>query len=490
MTLFPSSPGKNMVLAVLTVWLWIALAVLLNESQLNDSLEQFIWAQSLEWGYWKHPPVSTWLMYGAIHGLGHSPLWPYILSALLYAVTLVCTHQIAQLLFNRQVAAWTVFFLTLHYGFTRRAQVYNHNSVLIAFIALTVWLALLAVRKNKPIWWLATGLLAGLSLLVKYQAIVPLLGILVAIVLAGDFKKSLPGLLMAAGACLLVLWPHAAWVMDSDFATLRYALRYADTSAAGVQEGRPLSFIVNQVRYYLPALMFLLLMWGSNLAKKSSPTESTTALLNLQQKVWLLGLVGFPFAAVIFLALTLQVRLQAHWGLQTTQFLALALAYWAHKIWGEIGRKALIIWALVQAVAMGIFVAQGTGLLSYGSQKMAVREIPAQELTKQAHQFWRSKTTCPLLYVSGHTAMSAMISAYSPHRILVLEDGNLHKSPWIRLEDMKRAGHLEVDVSPAPVAGDNTLSLTYGQKLRASTYQEADFYLVLKYHRPQQDCQP
>ncbi|MEI7782863.1 MAG: glycosyltransferase family 39 protein [Betaproteobacteria bacterium] len=483
------SSNTGLALAILIIWAWIALAAVLNESQLNDSLEQFIWAQSLEWGYWKHPPVSTWLMYGAIHGMGHSPWWPYVLSALLYAVTLLSTHQIAQLLFNQKVAAWTLFFLTLHYGFTRRAQVYNHNSVLIAFIALTAWLTLLAVRKNKPIWWLATGLLAGLSLLVKYQALIPLIGILVAIALAGQFRRSLPGILMAVGLCLLLMAPHAVWVVQSDFAPLRYALKYADASPAGVQEGRPVSFIVNQVRYYLPALMFMLLMWGASFVHKSASAKEPDSALNQEQRSWLLGLAAFPFAAVIFLALSLQVRIQAHWGLQTTQFLALALAYWAQKKWGDLGRKALLIWALVQAIAMAIFIAQGTGLIGYGSRKLEVREIPAQELTDQTHQFWNSRTRCPLLYVSGHTAMSAMISAYSPHRISVLEEGDSRKSPWIRLEDMKRAGYLELEVSDTPVAGQDTLSLTYGLRHQDMSYQPANFYLVLKFHAPQQQCQ-
>ena len=483
------SSNTGLVLAVLTVWVWIALAVALNESQINDSLEQFIWAQSLQWGYWKHPPVSTWLMYGVIQGIGHSPLWPYILSALLYAVTLLSTHRIALLLFDHKVALWTVFFLTLHYGFTRRAQVYNHNSVLIAFMALTVWLTLIAVRRNKPIWWLASGLLAGLSLLVKYQALIPLIGILIAIALAGQFKKSLAGIALAVGICLLVLAPHASWVMQSDFATLRYALKYTDASPDGVREGRPLSFMVTQVRYYLPALMFILLMWGATLSRPSTRAQEAAGRLSQEQKAWLLGLTAFPFAALIFLALSLQLRLQAHWGLQTTQFLALALAYWAHKKWNDIGQKALLIWALVQAIAMGIFVAQGTGLIGYGSRKLEVREIPAQELTDQTHRFWNSRTRCPLLYVSGHTAMSAMISAYSPHRISVLEEGDSRKSPWIRLEDMKRAGYLELEVSDTPVAGQDTLSLTYGLRHQDVSYQPANFYLVLKFHAPQQQCQ-
>ena len=128
-------------------------------------------------------------MYWAIHLIGPSHLWPYLLNAALYAITLYSTFKIAELLFNADIASLTVLLLTLHYGFTRRAQLYNHNSVLVCFIALTVLVTLLALRDDKFGQWALAGLLAGLSLLVKYQAILPLVGILVAIGLNNDFQK-------------------------------------------------------------------------------------------------------------------------------------------------------------------------------------------------------------------------------------------------------------------------------------------------------------
>ena len=115
---------KNILaLTTVTICLWIGAAAFLNDSQLNDSLEQFIWGQSLEWGYWKHPPITSWLMYFFIHTFGSSPIWTYVLSAILYSVTVIATYKVAELLFDRDVAVLTAIFLTLHYGFTRRAQI-------------------------------------------------------------------------------------------------------------------------------------------------------------------------------------------------------------------------------------------------------------------------------------------------------------------------------------------------------------------------------
>ena len=164
MKLFLRSTTKVLVTSTVAICIWIGAAAFLNESQLGDSLEQFIWGQSPEWGYWKHPPVTSWLMYFFIHTFGSSPFWTYVLSAILFSVAVIATCKLAELLFDRDVAVLSAIFLTLHYGFTRRAQIYNHNTVLVAFIALTALSALLAIRKQKNIYWIFAGLLAGLSI--------------------------------------------------------------------------------------------------------------------------------------------------------------------------------------------------------------------------------------------------------------------------------------------------------------------------------------
>ena len=256
----PNAARHMLWLSIFTIWVWIGIAAFLNESQLNDSLEQFIWAQSLEWGYWKHPPVTSWLLYLPLHGLGPSPGWTYVLSALLYANTVLATHKIAELLFDADTATWAVVLLTLHYGFTRRAQLYNHNSVLIAFVAVTVLLTVYALRDQKTWQWMWVGLMAGLSTLVKYQALVAFLGVLVAIASAGKLKASARGLGWAGVVSVLTLTPHGLWLLEHDFKPVRYAMSFlADPDWMGTTQ-RQASFWVAQLRFHLPMLFFMALI--------------------------------------------------------------------------------------------------------------------------------------------------------------------------------------------------------------------------------------
>ena len=476
-----------LLLACATIWVWIGLAIGVNESQLGDSLEQFIWAQSFEWGYWKHPPLSTWLLYGALHLFGPSYLWTYLLSGVLYTLTLVATYKIAALLFNEERAIWVVLLLTLHYGFTRRAQLYNHNSVLVAFIAMTVWTTLLALRKQSLWLWFVCGLLGGLSILVKYQAIFPLIGIFVAIALTHQMGKSKRGLMVACTTGLLVLTPHIYWIFESQFQTITYALNYVENSGFSSRGERQGAFFVTQFRYYLPMIFFIGLLWA---AQYVNPKKVRAALpLASDQRSWLIGLIGIPLGVLLFVSLALGVRLQGHWGLQTTQFLSIGVAYWIFNKYGSLDKSKFFVWLGVQIIAIAIFLAQGVGLILYANPALAVRELPAKQLSSEAMKFWQSKTQCPLIYISGDGSMSAMLAAYSGIHLKVLEDGDYKKSPWIQAASLEKDGYLQVFVSDEAVSDADTRSIPYTLASHDQSHEwPRTQYLSLKYHAPLKRC--
>ncbi|MBC7716569.1 MAG: glycosyl transferase, partial [Pseudorhodobacter sp.] len=35
-----------------------------------DNIEQLTWVRSLQWGYYKHPPLPTWLLWLTVQGFG------------------------------------------------------------------------------------------------------------------------------------------------------------------------------------------------------------------------------------------------------------------------------------------------------------------------------------------------------------------------------------------------------------------------------------
>lgn len=488
MNLSLRSTPTVLVLTTLTICIWIGAAAFLNDSQLGDSLEQFIWGQSLEWGYWKHPPVTSWLMYFFLHTFGSSPIWTYVLSAILYSVAVLATYKVAELLFDRDVAVLSAILLTLHYGFTRRAQIYNHNTVLVAFVALTVLAVLWAVRKQKNVYWIFAGLLAGLSILVKYQAVLPLLGMLIALALTGELKKSVHGFCLALVVCVLTVTPHMTWLITNDFKTLTYAVNYIDGSEFSERSQRSAAFFVTQLRYFLPAFFFVVLIWCASFVSASNRTYRASIQLSVEQRAWLVGLIAVPLFTLIFIALGLGTRIQSHWGLQTTQFFVIYLAAWLKRRFGVFNLQKIWIWFTVQLIAFLIFVGQGLGIFLRESTSIAVRELPAQKFADTALKFWSSKTTCTLKYLSGHPSMAAMISGYSGQTIQVLEDGDFAKSPWITSADLEKNGYLEVSVANEPSMKTDTFSLSYQIRSDQISRSHSNEYLLLTFYKPAIDC--
>ena len=44
---------------------WVLLYALTTLSPPVDNVEQLVWLRSMEWGYFKHPPLPTWIL-GAV----------------------------------------------------------------------------------------------------------------------------------------------------------------------------------------------------------------------------------------------------------------------------------------------------------------------------------------------------------------------------------------------------------------------------------------
>ena len=96
-----------------------------------DNIEQLTWVRSLEWGYYKHPPLPTWLLWLPAEIFGLSSSVTYVLGATL---TLGALGLLWRILRNRRSAQTANLVLlgslcvTFYNG---RLYYYNHNIVLL-----------------------------------------------------------------------------------------------------------------------------------------------------------------------------------------------------------------------------------------------------------------------------------------------------------------------------------------------------------------------
>ena len=72
--------------------LWSVLPAILAPSLPLDVVEGIIWGREWQLGYYKHPPLPSWLLDIFFHLFGH--VGPYLLSQLCIAATLFMVYQL------------------------------------------------------------------------------------------------------------------------------------------------------------------------------------------------------------------------------------------------------------------------------------------------------------------------------------------------------------------------------------------------------------
>jgi Dolichyl-phosphate-mannose-protein mannosyltransferase len=478
------------VFATLVLLVWAACAALFDTAQYGDNIEQYIWSHSFEMGYHKHPPMPTWLVIAFTEVFGFSRWATLWLSTFCLTATLWLTWLVAKRLTNARVAAVSMVLWGLLQYFSSRLQMYNHNTVMVMWIAATLWCALNTGRSSR--WWLGVGVAAGAAMLSKYQSFVPLTGILLGLAFTGQLqqRKQKIGLVVALLISLAVFAPHLLWVMQHDFITLRYASGSVETAVFFQRIHYALSFSVNQLRVSVPLVLTLILYCFATRFSAAQSSQTVHPELTQQRslRVWMWALFIGPLAFLLLLALVAGVHLRNQWGLQILQFAPLCLASWLCR------RKSIHVARL--AVAALAIHAANVGLQAFkqhdtqamASQRRLDTMFPAQKMADAGAALWRSVTPCPLRLVAGDFE-AGLVSLYSGRSegLFPAIHTNAVATPWIKAEQLRLQGALwvlpEQQHLPPGVAAIKTLYLGADESPYAG-YRSVTFAVQL----PAQPC--
>lgn len=439
-------PWHATVVSAAIVVLWAVWAAVFNTAQFGDNIEQFNWAQSLELGYHKHPPLPSLALGLVIRLFGPSVYWAYVLATLCLLGTLWLTWLIGRELLGERLAAAAVVLWGLNLSFSQRVQLYNHNTVLVLCIAAAVWFALCATRPKSAhlLWWAATGVAAGAAILSKYQALVPLAGLLLALSLTGRMKRPAQwgGFALASIVLLAVVAPHAVWVVRNDFTTLRYASDAVEVSTPWMRMHFVVAFVANQIRLAFPALVTIGLCWAWMRRARDGAGVASDATIAPEFDRWMIGLTWFVLGVLFVMALASGVSLRNHWGVQALQFLPL----WIVMVWDRriaIDLRILVGTALVvQALSLTLYAVEHRDPGAVLSSRRIDTAYPARRLARTAVAHWATATNCPLHYVEGSVFDAGLVSLYSGGHIQVFDSDRA--TPWVRAEDLERDGALFV----------------------------------------------
>lgn len=423
--------------------LWTLLPALFQAVAHADNIEQINWAHHAQWGYVKHPPLPTWLLIAAEQFLTPTATLTYAMAMSCVIVTLCLLYCLARELTDPHTAIAATVVASANYYLMGRGSFYNHNTVMLPFVAATAWAVVRIVQngQHKPsamsLWpWLLMSLSTVLGLLTKYQMAVISATACVALIDAGVLRSVRLRWAMLFSAMLVgvLLLPHFFWLQAHQFSTFNYAGRslLAD-NAPSHRLLVALGYLAQQIGRLAPALLLLGLL-GAFKPSKGHPlglaTPQTAGLRALTWMAW------FPTTVVLGMALLGGVAVQNHWGASTT----LLIPIWICLV---VRSKLTLSWPRLWISVLAIQLAAGIWFIHTARTSTEFHfRFPAKQLAAQANDLWLAQCPDSPTIVAGPDWEAGAIAMNLPQHPNVLASGDRRYAAWVDDQQIAQNGVL------------------------------------------------
>jgi 4-amino-4-deoxy-L-arabinose transferase-like glycosyltransferase len=288
--------------------------------------------RTLHLSYFDHPPLAWWLSWGAAHLFGsEAPVVVRLPFILLGAVSTWLVARLGTVLGGGRAGWWSAFAYTCApvLGFTSASWVLPDGPLDAALLAMTLCLVH-ALNRGTWRWWLATGLFAGLAMLSKYNAVLPIAGGFVYLLTQRQDRRWLarPQPWVAVALAALVFAPVIVWNAGHGWASLAFQGNRAD--AVRLHPFGPLVVLAGEALFLLPWIWApLMRQWLR--ALRAGPADCLSWLFAClgAGPVLLFALVAFWSRHVLF-----------HWAAPGYLLLLPLLGVWLARWDGRLLRRA------------------------------------------------------------------------------------------------------------------------------------------------------
>ena len=337
-------PNQRQALVLaLTLLVPIALALTVFPTPMYDSRELLAWGRHFPLVTPDHPPLMAWIGGAVERVFGGSAASVVAVNQILMAIGLTYLHAVLRLLVVPPAAS----LFTLIYGASFYTALGALSFALNAdILQLTSWPAVIfhllrAAKSNRPGHWLGLGVWTAIALLTKYNAVVLLTGLGVAVLATKDFRTVLrrPGFYFAAALTLALVSIHVGAALRRD-AAITYGLARFSVEDWHGRLASLGQLVLGDIALLMPGLLVVAVAaWRGFLVPSREPMSAEQRLMlimNVVMQVILLGLVLFggldyvfrysaPYAMMAVLTLAPLFRLAGAWRAWAERELVLAL---------------------------------------------------------------------------------------------------------------------------------------------------------------------
>jgi 4-amino-4-deoxy-L-arabinose transferase-like glycosyltransferase len=419
---------------------WTILAAWLPSSMDLDSVEQVIWSRTWQWGYYKHPPMPSLILYVLNHLFGSPSIGLTVFAAQGgNVVALIYVWLLAKRLLPQQLAIVAVLITSLIAYHNFRAFAFNHNTVSLPFTAAALYYFYCAIRQpERLLLWLLVGVAGGLAMLTKYSAILVLASFVIYLLWERLWKNPLVlrGLLLSIVAFALVFSPNIIWLVEHDWLPFTYLDKQLTTSGGRLELLG--NFLANQgIRWWYTLLAVWLLTRIS--PRHNAPIDEP----NNDDRRFLLIMQFSPLLLAMLPLLIKGNSLNSNWVSAFFLPSGILLVHYLFRSYEQsqlLKNTSRLVWG-IQIVILLIFFG-GSVLYPTMTGRSARTNYPSQELANTVSAIWHEHQQQPLSIVIAENWIGGNVLLHTRPEPLLLIDNDTVISPWLTRDDVASCGAL------------------------------------------------
>lgn len=357
----------------------------------DDEAYYRLWGLAPALSYYDHPPMVGWWSWLGSAIAGDTRFGIRLLSPISLAVGSLMLWRLGDILYGRSTAAVAVLMFNAMPLIAAGAVLLTPDPPTALFWGLAIWALAEHVRSERPVWWLAVGLFAGLALLSKYSSLFLGAGIVAWLMVSGRWHRALTSWQLWAGGVLAVALfsPVLLWNDQHDWAS--FAKQFSRAVPDRAFTLRYLAELIGGQIALLNPLLVPFVVWGFAASLRQGWRRGDAALL-------MIPATSLPFIAYMLFH-ALHDRVQANWLAPLYPGLALLAAWAATRTaqWGARIRRparvlatsavvlglgaSLALYAYVSAVGAGSFAGRGPIARMLGWEALAeeLKDIAARQ---------------------------------------------------------------------------------------------------------------
>ena len=383
------------IFALSHLMIWTLVPSLTNKNLPLDTIEALAWGSNLDWGYNKHPPMSSFFSEVFFNIFGSQDWAYYFLSQIFVVISFYYVFKLAiEILGNIRLSLISVLLLESIYFYNFTSPEFNVNVCQLPFWSLVSYYSW-KIYNSKEIKFydcFLVGLFAAIGFLSKYLFIYLLISIdllFVYLIFLKKNKKFDFKYVITLEVFIVLLVPHLVWLFNNEFITVAYALKRTGFEEIGFlgHIEYPIIFLLKQIGILIP-FFFLVLLLINKIKFK----------INLKDKklLFLLSVSILPIFLILLTSVILGSKIRTMWMTPFYLFFGVLFVY---LFQAQINLKR------INSFLLGfLFLFFLSPILySYVSISQADKrtDYPGKQIAKKVQLIWDQDFNDPIQFVIG-----------------------------------------------------------------------------------------